>query len=437
MWSVIGALAAIVIALGTGAVLCSQTDLNCRIRSAPEVAVENYAEKGGALPTLRSDLRTVRIASGLEQPTDFDFLPDGRIVVAERAGTLRVLGKEDGRASLFLDIRSLVATALFRGLVDVTVDADFAKHPYVYVVYPVARADAPPNAPTTVRVSRFTVRGEKADPASEKVVLGSSPGPSCPDLPATSDCLPSDVDHIGADIKFAEDGTLFIATGEGGGKEEVEPNAFLAQNLDSLAGKILRVDRNGHGLEDNPFWNGDPAANRSKVWAYGFRNPFRLSLERDTGLLVAGDVGWYTAEELNVVYRGKDYGWPCREGLGKTPKYADEQFCRDYYPGQGRRAAPPSIEIKRPAARSITAGAFLTRATRLPKSYRSRYLFGDWLVNTLWLTTITGAESGRGLEAVRELGKNIGGPVAIAVGPDGSVYYLALNVGELRRITSS
>ena len=383
---------------------------------------------------LPADLRTTRVFAGLDQPTDFDFLPDGRVLVAERAGTIRVLENGGSRASSFLRIPSRVSTARFRGLVDVTVDPDFARYPFIYLVYAAERAGAPPDEPTTARVSRFTVRDDEADPESEKVLLGTSAGPSCAALPSTFDCLPADADHIGADIAFAEDGSLFVATGEGGGLEQVEQTAFLAQDIDSLAGKILRVDRDGRGLEDNPFWNGDPAANRSKIWALGFRNPFRLALEPHSALLVAGDVGWDRYEELNLVTRRKDYGWPCLEGLGRTPRYRTVRFCRDYYARHADRAVAPTVAMAHPSAGSVTAGAFLREATLLPERYRSQYLFGDWLVNKLWLTTI---DDKPGPASVRAIGRNAAGPVTIRVGPDGAVYYLALNLGELRRISAS
>lgn len=279
-----------ILGLGTGAVICSQTSLNCHLREAPEIGVEDFEGVGARTPTLPADLRTTVVARGLRQPTDFAFLPDGRVLVAERAGVLLLLEPNGRLGPVVLDIRSRIQTRLFRGLVDVTVDPDFATNRFVYVLYAVERVGAADDAPTTARLSRFVMRGQRANPSDEQILLGNSPGPSCLDLPRTADCLPADINHIGADIVFRDDDTMFVTTGEGGGGPPgiIVANAFLSQGVDSLGGKVLRIDREGRGVAHNPFWNGDAKANRSKVWALGLRNPFRLSFERTAGLLIVG-----------------------------------------------------------------------------------------------------------------------------------------------------
>jgi glucose/arabinose dehydrogenase len=129
-----------------------------------------------------------------------------------------------------------------------------------------------------VRVSCFRSEGERASASAEEVVLGADGCGSRSELPAGSDCIPCDGDHCGGDLQFAPDGTLLVTTGDGwNGSSWFNRNPLRAQRLDSLAGKLLRVAPEGAGLRSNPFWTGDRGENRSKVWAYGLRNPFRFS----------------------------------------------------------------------------------------------------------------------------------------------------------------
>ena len=111
-----------------------------------------------------------------------------------------------------------------------------------------------------------------------------------------------------------------------------------AQDVDSPRGKIFHIDADGNGLSSNPFWNGDPTAWRSKVFAYGFRNPFRFSIQPGTGVngvrtLYIGDVGWNTREEIDVSTGGENFGWPCWEGPldfrnNYSPRLGDEADVR-------------------------------------------------------------------------------------------------------------
>lgn len=155
------------------------------------------------------------------------------------------------------------------------------------------------------------------------------------------------VSHSIGTVLFGEDETLLISVGDGarashvdaggldpecfhadprlGGNVEEDIGAFRAQSIDTLAGSVLRVDpETGRGLPSNPFYDGDPDSNRSRVWAYGLRQPFRFSVRPGTGsphpsdgrpgTLYIGEVGWNTWEEVNVARGGENFGWPCWEG---------------------------------------------------------------------------------------------------------------------------
>jgi glucose/arabinose dehydrogenase len=178
---------------------------------------------------------------------------------------------------------------------------------------------------------------------------------------------------------FTEEGTIFVSTGDGGtGEVDTTEPASLAQNRNTLGGKILHIDREGRGVPGNPFWNGDPDANRSKVWATGLRNPFRIALVPGRPkTLIVGDVGWFTYEELNVVERAGDYGWPCFEGPERTQTYRERGFCVSYY----ERANPvaPWLAVERPPFYSITGGVPLQDAEGWPSEFAGTYVFGDWM----------------------------------------------------------
>jgi glucose/arabinose dehydrogenase len=282
------------------------------------------------------------------------------------------------------------------------------------------------------------IHGDRADPSSETIVAGRSTGRGCSGRRSVADCIPADVVHIGADIVLTEDGLMYLSTGDGSAGD-LEKQAQRAQSVDSLAGKILRVDRSGRGVPGNPYWNGDPASNRSKIWATGFRNPFRLSLLRHSEL-VAGDVGFNRYEELDVVDRGADYGWPCREGARSTPEFRLSAYCRRYNREASARSYGPWVALPHGDRwRSITAGTGLTGAVQLPKVYRSMFVFADWMSSTLWAIPIPD-EGYRSTHAVVRpdlIGTGLGGPVRLRVGPDGALYVLSINVGELRRIVSA
>jgi glucose/arabinose dehydrogenase len=432
------ALAASAVFGGGAAAVCSTRGVNCHLRAAPDWQLEEIAarQSRGDLrlaPALRSDL----VAGDFALPTDFDFLPDGRMVVATRDGVLYLVDDDGVVPTPMLDLRGRVGTWVFRGLVALAVDRS-SSPAALYVAYALSPHGPGSNpssgAPTTVRFSRFELASNVVDPRTERVILGRSSRGSCFDRPVTADCIPSDRDHIGADIVFVGDGTMFVSTGDGGGSEQ---NVRRAQHLDSLAGKVLHVDLSGHGVLGNPFWNGDASANRSKVWARGFRNPFRM-WRTPSGELVVGDVGLDDFEELDVVERGKDYGWPCFEGSRRTPAFRGTSFCEAYYRARGARARGAWAVLPHGRWASITAGTGLREATRLPRSYRSQFVFGDWATGKLSTLPVPRSVDDPPVDAddAATVGAGLAGPVRLRVGPDGALYVLSLNVGELRRIVA-
>ena len=384
---------------------------------------------------MSSTLSEQRVVGHLAFPTDFDSLPNGRIVVGTKDGLVQIIDCCRVLKRPMLDIRSEVSKWELRGLMAVAVDTSSTPQ-HLYVAYSVIDPKHPDPGtakPTTVHISRFTIQNNVALRSSEQVILGRTTGGSCPTMPVTADCLPADHDHIGADIAFAKDGTLFVSTGDGG---PALANVIRAGNVDSLGGKILHVDKAGRGLPGNPFWNGDPNANRSKVWAVGVRNPFRISLMPDGGV-VAGDVGYDDVEEIDYIQAGGDYGWPCLEGTRRTPEFKDTVFCAKYYTARAASSHRPVFALPHLRWRSITAGTSLTSATALPAAMRSTYLFGDWATSKAYDTDLpTPDETIVSPSRLKVVAQGMAGPVRFRVGPDGALYYLAVDTGELWRITA-
>ena len=378
------------------------------------------------------------VVQGLSGPTDFEFLPDGRILVAEKQGVVRVVKDGVLRTTPFLDIRDHVNARGDRGLVGIAADPNFASNGYVYLHYTYEHAPARPSGRKTQRVTRVTASGDAAPVTSEVVILGKSVGPGCDSFPVGADCIPAEfTSHTGGDIQFASDGTMFVSTGDSASPNSVNDRALRAQNLDSLPGKIIRVTNTRAGLASNPFWNGNASHSRSKVWALGLRNAFRIVQRPSNGVLYIGDVGWNSWEEVNTApIGGLNFGWPCYEGSARQPGYEPTATCQALY-GQGAGAVRAPL-LEYPHAKdtccsgSVIGGAFYT-GTSYPSAYQGAYFYGD--STRSWIRSLRVDSSDTlvaGSDA--EFATDVDGPVAIRPGPGGDIYYLAIYTGELRRI---
>lgn len=235
---------------------------------------------------------------------------------------------------------------------------DFARNRYCYVCYIKAA-----NLADGTHVARFTVSDTNPptiDPASEKTVITWLSG-----------------GHNGCCLKFGPDGFLYISTGDGAGPNPPD-TLRTGQTVDDLLSAILRVDVDrddaGKGYRippDNPFV--DLAGARGEIWAYGFRNPWRMSFDRQTGDLWVGDVGWELWEMLDRVERGGNYGWSVVEG---------RQATNPEWPRGPTPILPPTIDHPHTESSSITDG-LTYYGKRLPELH-GMHLYSDYDTGKFW-----------------------------------------------------
>ena len=374
---------------------------------------------------------TVEQVAGLDGPTALAYAPDGRLFVAEKAGRVRVVGA-DGRLhpEPVIDISDHVNSYWDRGLLGIAVDADFATNRSIYLLY-VHEANAlDPTGAKTSRLTRIRVTSdnELEDPdAPETVLLGSVSQAPCPAPAPTVDCIPADgFSHAIGTVRADPDGTLWLGSGDGTSWRGADPQALRTYDENSLSGKLMHVDREGRGVAGHPFCPTERDLTKvcTKLYAKGFRNPFRFHLRPGAGPVV-GDVGWEMREELDVTRRGRSYGWPCYEGTFRTSGYKDMAGCAAQYDAGPTAHDPPSYEYAQaPGDATIVAGPRY-EGEQYPAPYRGAWFFGDYSKGLIWRTTIDDQGT---VAAPTQFATGFEGGVDLERAPNGDLVYV-----ELRR----
>ena len=247
--------------------------------TTPETPTPTPTAPSGEVFTTADGVRfTVQaVATNLQVPWSMAFAPDGRLFVTERPGRVRILDLASGRSDLALTLDD-VFTESEAGLLGLALDPDFAQTRLVYLYYSARRS----SGGAVNRVVRYREAGSTlGQPA---VLL---------------DNIPAAAIHDGGRLRFGPDGLLYITAGDAA-------NAALAQDLGSLAGKILRLNRDGSTPRTNPF--------SSPIYSYGHRNPQGLDWHPATGDLWASEHGNIGNDEINVIEAGANFGWPAIQG---------------------------------------------------------------------------------------------------------------------------
>lgn len=230
----------------------------------------------------------VTVYEGLQNPWSLAFLPDGRMLVTEKPGRLRVLSADGRQISEPVAGLPPVDARGQGGLLDVALDPAFAANQLIYWSYAEPREGGANN--TAVARGRF-VDGTPPKVENVQVIFHQTPS-----LNSTL--------HFGSRLVFGRDGTLFITLGE----RSITEGRMQAQRLDGLLGKIVRLNPDGTVPRDNPFVGREGA--RPEIWSYGHRNIQSAALHPATGELWEAEHGTRGGDELNVARKGRDYGWP-------------------------------------------------------------------------------------------------------------------------------
>ncbi|HEV2784182.1 MAG TPA: PQQ-dependent sugar dehydrogenase [Actinophytocola sp.] len=374
------------------------------------MAASSFAGPAAAHPpddpfddTIFAPIRTNGVKIGLEKVTDGLTAPvkavvapghPGRLFAIDQDGQLVSVDLASGRQAVVLDVSDRLIplgvggpnTFDERGFLGTAFHPDFASNGLLYT-YTSERVTAAPTFPSTLppgtaanhqnvvaewRVPNPGDPGAAVDPASRRELIRI-------DWPQFN--------HNGGDITFGPDGLLYIPTGDGGGADDqnVGHNAGNAQNPTVPLGKVLRIDvdardsANGqYGVPADNIWRGMPGL-VGEIFALGFRNPWRLSFDRQSGRLYVADVGQNDLEEISIVVNGGNYGWNLKEGAlffnpnGTQPGFASREPSRPTPPG----LQDPIAQYDTHHEGHAVIGGFVYQGRRVPQ-LRGRYVFGEF-----------------------------------------------------------
>jgi glucose/arabinose dehydrogenase len=420
------------------------------------------------------------VITGLEEPSNFRFAPDGRVFVAEKTGKILVFdGLEDDTPQLFADMRTKVYDTGDRGILGLALDPDFPARPYVYVLYTydhILGDPAPPPKWGSEGASGDPcpeLRGSDACVVSGRLVRLTAEG----DHAAGGALTPSEhplvegwcqqfSSHSIGDLQFGPEGALYASGGDGASFSHVdhgqlgdpenpcgdppgEGGALRAQDVRTpadptgLNGAVIRIDPDtGEGWPTNPLASSsDPNARR--IVAFGLRNPFRFVIDPTTHEVYVGNVGWNDFEEIDRFNpEGEDpynSGWPCYEGPERQLNYegAHLGLCESLYadPGaasfpffsyrhrQGLTAGDPCLDFRG----SAISGFAFYREGPFPPSYEGAMFFADSVRGCIY--AMFPGSDGRPDPSTVTTFMSHSEPYSgtdLEIGPDGDLYYSSL-----------
>ena len=359
------------------------------------------AAGGASVSSSALKFHLVRVGT-FDSPVDAVGAPGdrSRLFVVEQAGRIMVLKNKTKLPRPFLDIRGSVDSGGERGLLSLAFAPNYKSSGRFYVYFTGTNGD--------VRVQQFrrSANADVADPTSVRSVLR---------VPHSR--FPN---HNGGDLQFGRDGKLYVGVGDGGSENDPFRRG---QSLGTLLAKLLRIDpKPGGGYSvpaDNPFTHRSGA--RPEIWAYGLRNPYRLSFDRKTGDLTMGDVGQDTFEEIDFQKRGHgrgaNYGWSIYEGFSR--------FRSGSAPGNVK----PVLVTNHSAGNCAIIGGYVVRDTKLHGLY-GRYVYGDNCNPKIYSARLGGSRAkdnratGLRVSALSSFGQDASGHVYVT-SLGGGVYRIA------------
>lgn len=399
--------------------------------------VSCMASHAGAL-TLAADAATDLdakvFASSLGNPVDVAELPDGRVVVIEKLGNVKTF--TPGTTAPAVDKITLVTdNQNEQGLLSIVADPDFAANQFIYVY---ASVNTEKNNRHEVRRYKLGDDGKLGE--MKKVIDMGLMGPA---------------NHNGGGLTIYG-GNLFVGVGDTG-KNNATPHNHFASCLNHANGKILRVSLAeatlGQPPADNPLSMAlvtaceDSSASdtepfgmlapEKRVYAWGFRNPFRIWADPTTGKLWVGDVGEEKFEEIDVVEKGKHYGYPFEEGTkiySKTDQpFQPDSTCMGMTPPSA--CIPPIIDYPTKAPEGSVMGGRILDGCGWPDKWRSRYIFGDHEQGAVWSIDVNATRDGMVASSKKDFATT-NGVTAMRMGTDNALYVVERAAGSVTRITA-
>lgn len=312
-----------------------------------------------ATGTAAQDIVLTTVATGLDQPLGLTNAGDSRLFITQQRGRIVIWDGTRILPTPFLDVSSLVSCCGERGLLGLAFHPQYAANGFFYIYY--TRGDG------DIVIARYHVSSDpnRADSATATILLTLEHSQFG--------------NHNGGQLQFGSDGYLYAGTGDGGSGGD--PNN-RAQNLGDPLGKILRLDVNAAAPfipPTNPFVA--QAGARPEIWAYGLRNPWRFSFDRQTGDLFIADVGQNAWEEIDfqplASLGGENYGWRPMEG---THCFNPSSGCLN------SSFKLPILEYSHNDGSCSVTGGYRYRGIRMP-SLRGAYFYGDFCTGKLWVGT--------------------------------------------------
>ena len=367
---------------------------------------------------------------GLSTPVAIAFLPDGRLIIAEKGGfsgavnaAVKVYDPGGGTTTTLGTIPVCAAGEM--GLLGVAIDPSFATNGSIYLY----RTES---GPTNTAAECSTATG-RSNELIRVTMIGSSIG--SPSVLLTG-IRTDQGNHNGGGVRYnPADGKLYVGIGDAGTGDNFgcpgDPTNPYSRNDNEINGKILRLNLDGTIPADNAFFG--QAGKRGEIFALGFRNPFRFGFDPQTDRLWIGDVGDLAYEEVDVVpagdLSGPDYGWPDCEGTEPAGcPIAGTVGPILTYSHNGMNVACP--QPSNSLGTSITGGSF---AGAPFFANAGDYVFADFASNTVYLANVNGTRDGI-VGTPAAISTSAQGPVDVITGPDGAVYYIAINGNSVRRM---
>ncbi|WP_246472561.1 PQQ-dependent sugar dehydrogenase [Azospirillum tabaci] len=381
--------------MGRTAALMTATTLAACLSVTDASAVDKVFKTEKAMVSVKT------VASGLSHPWGLAFLPDGRMLVTEKDGRLRIVA-QDGTVSAPVKGVPKVDDRGQGGLLDVALDPDFAQNRFVYLSY---SEPGTQDGTNSTAVARGALNADETALTDVRVIFSQKPK------------VESRM-HYGSRLVFDRQGHLYVTLGE----RSLERFRTQAQDLDSHLGKVVRINRDGSVPADNPFVNRSGAL--PEIWSYGHRNIQGAALNPQTGALWINEHGPRGGDEVNVPEAGKNYGWPV---VSYGVNYNGTPI------GTGKSSAPGMEEPVYQWTPVIgSSGMTFYTADTLP-GWKGSVFNGGLATKEVVRLELDGNKVKHEERMFRDLGKRIR---QVSQGPDGALYLLTdENRGEILRVT--